>query len=62
MNNATDKDRLFIANCSLVLFIAGVLVPLIIVFVTLIVRDTMLSDATELALIILAVAFFLPFS
>ena len=30
MNDAHEKSRLFIANCSLVLFIAGLLVPFII--------------------------------
>jgi hypothetical protein len=30
MNDANDRERLFVARCSLVLFIAGLLVPLII--------------------------------
>jgi hypothetical protein len=35
MTHADDKDRLFIANCSLFLFIAGLLVPFIIAVLVL---------------------------
>ena len=46
MNDATDKDRLFIAKCSLVLFIVGLLVPFIIL-VILDFRETELASETK---------------
>ena len=57
MNDANDKDRLFIARCSLVLFIAGLLVPFIIL-VILALRETRLSAETKQTATILAFGFY----
>ena len=57
MNDANDKDRLFIARCSLVLFIAGLLVPFVILVIVAL-RETRLSRETEQTATILAFGFY----
>ena len=57
MNDANDKDRLFIARCSLVLFIAGLLVPFIIL-VILALREARLSREAEQTATLLAFGFY----
>jgi chromate transport protein ChrA len=57
MNDANDRDSRFVARCSLVLFIAGLLVPFIIVVAGFILSERAPSLETEEKSIGLAVGF-----
>jgi len=57
MNEVSDKGRLFVANCSLFLFIAGLLVPFIIAVLVLLLDGPKLSLDTKVTAHVLAVGF-----
>ena len=57
MNDANENDRLFVARCSLVLFLSGVLVPLVTLII-LDLRETELAPETEQNVEHLAFAFY----
>jgi 4-amino-4-deoxy-L-arabinose transferase-like glycosyltransferase len=56
MNESNDKERLFVARCSLVLFIAGLVVPFVIAGLVVAVSRLSPSDTERIAAI-LAVGF-----
>jgi hypothetical protein len=57
MNDAHDTERLFVARCSLVLFVAGLLVPLIIGVVVLALSQPSFSQRAEATAAFLALGF-----